>query len=60
LSAADDRVHACAYLQKAVEWIAQVARDHVPAAFRSSFLENNPVNRAVLAAARTERLTART
>jgi tetratricopeptide (TPR) repeat protein len=40
-----------AALIQAVQWVRQRARDHVPEHHRESFLNRNPVNRAVLAAA---------
>jgi DNA-binding SARP family transcriptional activator/tetratricopeptide (TPR) repeat protein len=45
-------------LQRELAWIAQAARDHVPASFRESFLERNPVNRALRAAASRAQLGA--
>lgn len=43
-------------LRAEVAWVQQTARDHVPSAFVASFLERNPVNRALLAAATQQRL----
>jgi DNA-binding SARP family transcriptional activator len=40
-----------AALARARAWIEHTAREHVPEAFRRSFLQRNPVNVAVLAAA---------
>lgn len=40
-----------AALADAAAWILRTAREHVPASFRPSFLERNPINRAVLVAA---------
>ncbi|HEX7441320.1 MAG TPA: BTAD domain-containing putative transcriptional regulator [Caldimonas sp.] len=38
-------------LAQGIRWIRQVALPHVPEAFRDSFLNRNPTNRALLAAA---------
>lgn len=40
------------FLERARGWIADTAARHVRAEFRESFLHRNPVNRAVMAAAR--------
>lgn len=42
---------AAALLTQEQAWVRQAAARQVPAAFRESFLERNPVNRALLAAA---------
>jgi tetratricopeptide (TPR) repeat protein len=39
-------------LQSCRRWLLEVADQHVPAEYRRSFLEHNPVNRAILEAAR--------
>ena len=44
----DEALHA---LARATQWIRQVALPQVPEAFRDSFLQRNPTNRALLAAA---------
>ncbi len=44
-----DRAAAC--LARGVEWIQKTALPQVPEAYRDSFLNRNPVNRALLAAA---------
>lgn len=46
-----DEVAARAALESAASWIGKVALPHVPGAFRDSFLNRNPINRTVLAAA---------
>jgi hypothetical protein len=38
-------------LAQATHWVRQVALPEVPQAFRDSFLQHNPTNRALLAAA---------
>jgi hypothetical protein len=38
-------------LAQGARWIRQVALPHVPEAFRDSFLQRNPTNRSLLAAA---------
>ncbi len=43
-------------LASEVAWVRQTASSHVPAAFCASFLERNPVNRDLLAAATQQRL----
>lgn len=43
---------AAAALARATDWLAQAVRQQVPEALLKSFVERNPVNRAVLAAAR--------
>ena len=43
-----DRAAAC--LARGVEWIQKNALPQVPEAYRDSFLNRNPVNRALLAA----------
>jgi hypothetical protein len=35
-------------LQSCRRWLLEVTDRHVPAEYRRSFLENNPVNRAIL------------
>ena len=47
-----DEVAALAALKSAASWIGSVALPHVPDAFRDSFLNRNPINRAVLSAAK--------
>ena len=39
------------HLQSCARWLLDVADRHVPADYRRSFLENNPVNRAIFEAA---------
>jgi hypothetical protein len=48
---ANEPAAAQAALIHAVQWVRQRARDHVPEHHRESFLNRNPVNRAVLSAA---------
>lgn len=48
---AGDAETASALLKEAVDWITNIARSHVPAPFRDSFLQRNLVNRDVLAEA---------
>ena len=43
-------------LASAAHWIRQVALPQVPEAFRASFLQRNPTNRALLAAADRRRV----
>lgn len=52
LVAAGESDRAAALLADAVTWIQGMALPQVPEAFRDSFLARNPVNRALLAAAR--------
>jgi alpha-tubulin suppressor-like RCC1 family protein len=40
-----------ATLHQAVQWLRTTSQDHVPVLFQDSFLERNPVNAALLAAA---------
>jgi DNA-binding SARP family transcriptional activator len=40
------------HLQSCRRWLLEVADQHVPDQYRRSFLENNPVNRAILEAVR--------
>lgn len=35
-------------VREAVDWVNRIAREHVPAEFRDSFLNRNPVNRELL------------
>jgi len=46
------REEAALVLDDALRWVNQTALPHVPDAFRESFLRRNPVNRALLDAAR--------
>ena len=46
-----DEPAALATLTQAVDWVRTTARDHVPELFRQSFLDRNPINRAILSAA---------
>ena len=46
-----DPDRAAAWLVRGVEWIQKTALPQVPEAYRDSFLNRNPVNRALLAAA---------
>ena len=39
-------------LERAVSWLLEVANDHVPPEYRESFLTRNPINAAILEAAR--------
>ena len=48
---AGDAVAAIRALQRAVDWIEQSALPHVPDEFKDSFLNRNPVSRAVLTTA---------
>ena len=50
LLAAGERQRASAVLGHALAWLRQIALPRVPEAFRDSFLQRNPVNRALLAA----------
>jgi tetratricopeptide (TPR) repeat protein len=50
-AALDDTASAGAMLQRGFDWVAARALPHVPPPFVASFLERNPVNRAVVAAA---------
>jgi hypothetical protein len=50
LAAAGDSVAAQAALERARSWIHDVALPNVPDEFKDSFLQRNPVNRAVLTA----------
>lgn len=54
-AAGGEAAEAKAALQRAVAWIRETAASKVPEANRSSFLERNPVNRALLAAVTRER-----
>jgi hypothetical protein len=45
-----DENAAHAAIQRGHAWIAERAQHHVPDAFRSAFLERNPINRELLAA----------
>lgn len=47
----DDRDDALMALAQGAKWVRQVALPNVPASFRESFLQRNPSNRALLAAA---------
>lgn len=47
----DDREDALMALAQGAKWVRQVALPNVPAPFRDSFLQRNPSNRALLAAA---------
>lgn len=49
--AAGESAAAARALQRAVEWIEQSALPHVPDEYCDSFLNRNPVNRAILTAA---------
>jgi tetratricopeptide (TPR) repeat protein len=49
--AAGDSASALMALARGTEWVRGVALPNVPEAFRDSFLERNPANRALLAAA---------
>jgi hypothetical protein len=49
--ASGDSDEALAALAQGAQWVRRVALPHVPEEFRSSFLERNPTNRALLAAA---------
>ncbi len=51
LDAAGDEAAALSALAHAAGWVRATAREHVPELFRSSFLDRNPTNRAVLTAA---------
>lgn len=51
LQAAGDTAQAQRLLTTGREWLRRTARDHVPAPFRDSFLQRNPVNRELLALA---------
>jgi tetratricopeptide (TPR) repeat protein len=51
MRALDDRAGAEQWVQAGRAWIDSVARAHVPAEFRDSFLNRNPVNRDLLALA---------
>ncbi len=55
LSACKDKT-AKAYLGQTLEWLIDIADNHVPSEYRESFLNNNPVNKAILEAARLEGL----
>lgn len=57
LAAVGDAATAADALRRGVAWLETHALPHVPAAFRDSFLQRNPVNRDLFAAAR--RLAAR-
>jgi len=50
-----DAARAQALAADACGWIDDTARRHVPAAFRESFLNRNPVNRSLIAMAARER-----
>jgi hypothetical protein len=47
-----DQPRANAVLQRALDWLESTA-EHVPLEHRSSFFEHNPINRAIMSAART-------
>jgi tetratricopeptide (TPR) repeat protein len=44
------------YLKQTLTWLINIADNHVPTEYRESFLNNNPVNKAILEAARLEGL----
>ena len=48
------------YLRQTLAWLMDVADKHVPSEYRESFLNNNPVNKAILEAARLEGLLSKT
>jgi hypothetical protein len=52
-----DPAAATTILERALAWLRNTARDHVPAAMRDGFMYRNPVNRELLALA--ARLTQR-
>jgi tetratricopeptide (TPR) repeat protein len=45
-----------AYLEQTIRWMMDVADNHVPPEYRNSFLTRNPVNAAILEAARNANL----
>jgi hypothetical protein len=49
--ASGDGDEALMALGQGAQWVRRVALPHVPEAFRESFVQRNPVNRALLAAA---------
>jgi DNA-binding SARP family transcriptional activator len=53
LAAAGADAEAAHALRRAVHWIERIALPQVPALFRQSFVERNPINRSILAAATT-------
>jgi len=52
LEAAGETAAALDSLRAGRDWIEHTAQEHVPAEYRDSFLENNPINRKLLTAAR--------
>ena len=46
-----DSAQALMALAQGTDWVRRVALPHVPEEFRDSFLQRNPANRALLAAA---------
>jgi DNA-binding SARP family transcriptional activator len=52
LEAAGETAAALDSLRAGRDWIEHTAQEHVPAEYRDSFLENNPLNRKLLTAAR--------
>jgi DNA-binding SARP family transcriptional activator len=55
LDAAGARVDALAALRRGEAWVREQALPHVPEAFRDSFVNRNPANRLLLAAAQRAR-----
>ena len=49
--AAGDRAQALLALAQGTDWVRRVALPNVPDEYRDSFLQRNPANRALLAAA---------
>jgi hypothetical protein len=39
-----------------LKWLLDIADNHVPHEYRQSFLNNNPINKEILEAARLEKL----
>ncbi len=55
LTACKDKT-AQSYLRQTLTWLIDIADNNVPSEYRESFLNNNPVNKVILGAARLEGL----
>ncbi len=51
--AANRHKAAMPFLERTLAWLLKVANNHVPPEYRESFLTRNPINAAILEAART-------
>jgi DNA-binding SARP family transcriptional activator len=48
------------YLAQTLQWLLDIANNNVPSEYRESFLNNNPTNKAILEAAKTNGLLEKT